>query len=105
MSEAKDWGKPKPNPNAHWVKTRDLVGKHFQLVRVNKGNVDGRPCYIFECSDGALFSQGVSSTIGKQVERAGIPPAGTYTIDAPTTNSKGEPIKSPTGYALVLRGL
>jgi hypothetical protein len=106
MSEnGQKWGQRASNPNAAWVKTRDLVGSAFDLIRCNAGQVKGRDSYIFEVSGDRLFSQGKDSTIGKQIGRDGIPPAGRYEIVKQTEDSHGQPIKSPTGYALVLRAL
>lgn len=101
MTTPSEWGRSasnfEPNENAHWVKARELAGQSFMVVRVNKGQVKNRPSYIFELSDGALFSVNADSTIGQQITRGGIPPAGKYTI------VKNTSAKSPAGYSLSLR--
>jgi hypothetical protein len=98
-TNAAKWDAPKNNPNAHWVKTRDLVGTTFTVVKAKAGKVKGRASIIFECADGALFSASEGGTIGQQVARSGLPPAGKYTI------VQSESAASPTGYALSLRGV
>ena len=91
------WDAPKNNPNATWVKTRSLVGETFTLIKAKAGTVKGRASTIFELSDGRLFSANDTGTIGKQIARSGLPPAGKYTIAQVDSES------SPTGYALVLK--
>lgn len=97
------WGALNDNPNAHWVKVRDLVGKTFHLVKVNQGNVRGKPSFIFEMDDAGLFSVSQEgSSIGERVQEQGKPPVGpdhAYTVDKVATDA------NPSGYALVLREL
>jgi hypothetical protein len=101
MTEEKaPWGSlPPSNPNAVWVKIRDLVGVNFTLLNVKKGVVSERPSFIFETKEGQLFSandDGVG-TISQQIERHGLPPLnGVYTITStPSTKNK-------QGYTLSL---
>lgn len=103
-----------------WVKARDLVlpgkteaefraavvekgtlqGKEFVLKGVRPATVSGRSAYVFETTDGRLFSVNrEGTTIGAQIVRSGLPPAGDYRLDA-TANAG-----SPTGYALALKAL
>ena len=96
-SAATKWDQRPNNPNAVWIKTRSLVGQTFTLVRAAKASVKGRPSYVFELNDGRLFSANETSTIGKQIARSGVPPAGEYTIATAPSET------SPTKDALVLR--
>lgn len=118
------WGKHPTNPNAQWVKARSMVaadltrkmvlasptknasgvpvlkGPKFALVSARKATVSGRPSYVFETADGRLFSVNrEGTTMGTQIARDGIPPAGDYQIVA-TANEA-----SPAGYALSLVAL
>lgn len=102
MTENKKWGAFETDPEAHWVKLRDLVGVTFQLVKVNKGFVKERPSYIFTLDEHRLVSVGTDQTIGKQIDRAGLPPVGLYTVRKDTKKRDGSPMGGPKGYALVL---
>lgn len=122
--EKAKWGQRPTNPNAQWVKSRSMVadgltadmvkasadrnasgvpilrGPKFALVSARKATVSGRPSYVMETKEGKLFSVNrEGTTIGTQIGRDGLPPAGDYQIVA-TANEA-----SPTGFALSLVAL
>jgi hypothetical protein len=90
-------GWDKRNSEGTFVKMRSLEGTTFTLKEAKPCKVKGRPAYLFELADGRLFTVGPTQTIGQQVERSGLPPAGEYTIEAFDSET------SPTGkgYKLV----
>lgn len=119
------WGAPSRPED--WVSLRSLVaakedGKGntteltgvpaFHLVRVSTADINpstgpsagvSRPSYVFELSDGHLFSVNrkaggrAGDSIGNQVDAFGIPPSGEYYVASMPSSRSG------TGDALLLR--
>lgn len=107
---ASKWDSAPRNPNAHWVKTRELIGQiddgpitsRFTLIRAKP---NGKLGTIFELDGDRLFSAKAESAIGKQVTRSNAPPAGEYTIQKKTKNADGTSIKNASGFVYVLKAL
>ncbi len=104
MGETK-WGQTPRNPNAQWVKVREVVGAPFTLLRCNEGRINGKPSYICEISGDRLFSVSKdTSAIGKMIGRYGLPPAGEYEIVA-NANKVTPSAANPLGNQYILRAL
>lgn len=99
------WGEPARPED--WLKLRDLVNRHFAVVRIGEATITAksgenagvaRPSYVFELDDGRCFSVNKTDSVGKQIGSFGTPPTpARYWVESVPSE------KSQTGDALLLR--